>query len=469
MRGKPIIALLFVALLGIVLTIPLRSTTDDRSASTRKDNATPTPEASKTPSEKPSQSPTPSPEPSETEPPEESPPDRARLTGTYPKSCLEPDGAPDGSGLFAIDQGNGIEISDTSGSGSTTVEGRFPFKWSPSGSYLMTGTGEVYDSTGDGVTNLFEGGGSFSWSWSPIADCVVFASQDKVSVFAPGNGEPKDLHDGLVSRFSFSPSGGDLAFVQDDPEAGEAHLWVASLATGKARRLTSLPLSEDDEIVLAGWTPDATHVLFWRGGSDELLQKGTSLKAVSATGKVKPVARVLAHRDFLASCGDDLYAVVGGGARVEPNAKRLARVSVDGDVEYLTPESAHDESPSCSPEGNLIAVARSASADGRGPGALTVIDRSGSVQFSSQEAGSEDAYPLWGRGDAGVLFIRQPVSGDGDPEVWSISQTRPASPTGATLRSIRRQPGIFRDSWGHWLDWSADEPSGVSVLSGAGS
>jgi hypothetical protein len=188
----------------------------------------------------------------------------------------------------------------------------------------------------------------------------------------------------------------------------------------------------------------------------------------SPDGSVTRVASVLAHRDFLASCGNDLYAVVGGGARVEPNGKRLARVSVGGNVEYLTPETAHDVSPSCSPEGNLIAVARSASTDGRGPASLTVIDTSGNVQFSSQSEGSKDAYPLWGRGNAGVLFIRQPAIGGGDPEVWSISQTSPASPTGATLRSVRRQPEIFRDSWGHWLDWSADEPSGVSVLSKAG-
>ncbi len=470
MRGKPILALVFVAIIGVALSIPLRDSADRRSASTSAASETPSPKKAETPTEEP----TPSAEPSETEPPEDEPQDepsdQARLSGSFPNKCLTPTPAPEGAGLLAIDQENEIEISDTSGGAQANVEDKFPFKWSPTGKYLMAGSGTVYDSRGEKVASLFESG-SYSWAWSPIADCVVYASQEGgVSVFAPGSKGPTTLHDGLISRFSFSPSGGDLAYIEDDTENQESHLWVTSLATGKARRLTSFQLSSGEEVVLAGWTPDARHVLFWRGGGEALLRSGSSLFAASATGEVKSLARVVAHRDFLTSCGNNLLAIVGGGARIEANSKRLATLQVGKVAEYLTPPGAHDVSPSCSPDGDLVAVARGPQANGRG-GAhhLTVLDLNGSVRFASSDTTSEDAYPLWGRGDAGILFIRRPVGGVGDPELWRISQTSAAQPTGAELRSVRRKPGIFRDSWGHWLDWSADQPSGVSVQSGPGS
>ena len=464
MRGKPILALVFVAMLAVVLTIPLRGTSDGGSQKSKRARSEdkPTPHETKTPEEKV----TPSAEP--TEEPTEEPVDNARLTGKYPKSCLEAAPAPEDSGLLAIDQGAGIEIGDIAGGDPVTVDDESPFRWSPSGQYLMAGSGTVYDASGNEVASLFEDGGSFSWGWSPISDCLVYASEEGgVSVFVPGSRPKRSLHEGLFSGFSFSPSGGDLAFVEDDPENQEAHIWVTSLSTGKGRRLTTLEPSLDEEVVLAGWTPDATQVLFWNGSSEALLETGGSLFAVSAGGNVQSLASVLAYRDFVTPCGDDLLAVVGGGARNKSNSKRLARLQVGSPPEYLTPPDAHDVSPSCSPDGDLVAVARSAGASGKRPGRLAILGLDGTVQFSSAASGFGDAYPLWGPGSAGVLFVRQPSSGEDDPELWRISQTSPAQSTGIALRSVGREPGLLRDSWGQWIDWSADLPSGVSVMSPA--
>ncbi|MDQ4143352.1 MAG: hypothetical protein M3198_06335 [Actinomycetota bacterium] len=462
MRGKPILALAFVAIIGVALSFPLRD--PGRSGDSRRLSAEATPtSAPQTPDETP-----PSPEPSETkspekDPPEDEPADTDRLTGTYPKKCLSPASPPEGSGLLAVNQGNGIEISDINGDPTATIEDRFPFKWSPSGRYLMGRSGRVYDSGGDETARLFDSG-SVSWAWSPIADCIVFASlEGGVSTFTPGSGSVK-LHNGLMSRFSFSPSGGDLAYVEDDPDDQKAHLWVASLASGRARRLTTLDLASGEEVVLAGWTPDASHVLFWRGAPDALLRTGGSLFAASADNEVKRLARVVAHRDFIASCGEELLAVTGGGSRLKANSKRLAVLEAGQSARYLTPAEAHDISPSCSPDSTHVAVARSPQADGRGPASLTVLDLSGNVVFASEQTEATDAYPMWGRGDAGLLFIRQ-APGEGVPELWQISQTTPAQPTGLSFEGIRRDPGIFRDSWAHFLDWSADQPTGLSALS----
>ena len=465
MRGKPILALAFVAIMAVVLSIPLRGTSDDGPAGRGLPGAgtSPSPTDEVTPGDEP----TPEEETSPDKPPDEDEPvsDTARFSGTYPQRCLEPGPAPADSGLVAIDQGDSIEISDLAGGDPVVVEDEFPVKWSPSGAYFVAGSGTVYDQGGEEVASLFDADAAVSWAWSPIADCVVTASADGMSVLVPGS-EPKTLHDGSVSRFSFSPGGGDLSYVELGTE--QAHLWVASLATGKASRLATLDVSQTEEVVLAGWTPDARHVLYWRGAPEDLLQSGGPLFAVSALGKITNLATVLAHRDFLTSCADDLVAVLGGGARTETHPKRVAIVDVGSPPEILTPEGAHDLSPSCSPDGDSIALVRTADANGQGPGALTVIDPGGSEIFSPDNTGYKDAYPLWGRGDAGVLFVRQPLDGE-DPELWRVIEGGSPTPTGITLRGIDRKPGVFRDSWGHWLDWSADQPSGVSVLTEEGS
>ena len=461
MRGKPVLALAFVAIMAVVLSIPLRGTSDDGPRETRQPDAgtTTSPKDEATPEDEP----TPDEETSPDQPPEEDEPvgDTIRFSGNYPNRCLEPAPDPADTGLVAIDQGDAIEVGDITGSDPVVVEDQFPLKWSPTGTYFVAGSGTVYDRQGVEVASLFDDDAALNWAWSPIADCAVTASDEGMSVFVPGS-EPKALHDGSIARFSFSPGGGDLAYVEvgDDEQA---HLWVASLATGKATRLTTLDVSPSEEVVLAGWTPDARHVLFWRGAPEDLLRTGGSLFAVSARGKVTSLATVLAHRDFLTSCGENLVAVVGGGARTETHPKQVAIVNVGARPQVLTPKGAHDLSPSCSPDGSSIALVRTGDANGEGPGTLTVIDPTGAEIFSPDNTGYKDAYPMWGRGDAGVLFVRQPLEG-GDPELWRVVEGGSPTPTGITLRGIDRKPGVFRDAWGHWLDWSADQPSGVGVL-----
>ena len=318
----------------------------------------------------------------------------------------------------------------------------------------------MYDLDGNEVGPPFSAEGSISWAWSPISDCMVVSSPDGTLVVVPGS-DAVPLNDEPLERFSFSPSGGDIAYIET--EEGRVHIWVASLSNRQATRLKTLPLAEGKELLIAGWTPDGSHVLFWRGESDAFLKKGVPLYAVSADQEVTDLATVLAHRDFLAPCGNGLLGVVGGGARSNPSSKRVARLEPGTEPELITPEDAHDVSPSCAPNAEFIAVARSDGADGAGPSRLTILDGSGGVSFQPSDSGYEDSYPLWGRGDAGVLFIRKQQGQD--PEVWHVTTDQPAEATGATLRAVGRNAEIFRDSWGHYIDWSADVPSGVSVVS----
>lgn len=452
MRGRPILAAIFVALTAFVLSIPLRDTEPAISAGV---DATPSVEKTNEPVDGGS------PTPDATETPPDEPVDEFAFSGSYPEECLTEVSAPEDDGHLAIDQEKGIEITDPAGGEPILVEDKFPFKWSPSGTFLAAGNGAIYDSTGRQAMAAPEGDGPYSWAWSPIADCLLVSSGSETLVVVPGSGTTV-LHDAGLSRFSFSPGGGDLAFgtIGDDKT-----LWVASLSDGDARRLKTFPLDEGAVVVLAGWTPNASHVLFWRGQATDLLSEGVPLFALSAEREVSQLAgAVLAHRDFVTTCGQDVLGVVGSGARAGFNSKRVARLGPGSEPSFITPEDAHDVSPSCSPDAEFIALIRSDTPSGEGPDRLTIIDQEGSVLFQPSDTGYNDAYPLWGRGESGVLFIRKPPGRE--PQVWHVTTESPASPTGATLRAAGRDANIFRDGWGHFLDWSADQPTGVSVVSG---
>ena len=454
MRGRPILALVFVVLTALVLTIPLRNTGDEaepRRASRPQPTAQPTPEEEPTPED------TPTPQPSPT-PDATTPPDTARFAGDFPDECLEPVDPPADGGLLAIDQGEVIEISDLTGDGTASVADEFPLEWSPSGRYFMAESGTIYDTSGGEVASLLNEDATSYWGWSPISDCVLTTDGTAMSVFLPGGGR-ETLHSGAITGFAFSPSGGSLAYLEGDEDSGTAHLWVASLSNGRSNRLTTLELAAGEEVVLGGWTPDARHVLYWQGSAEELLDPGRKLQAVSAGGRIAELPTVLAHRDFVAAC-DDLLAITGRGSRVQDSPKRLAVLDVGEGSRVLTPEGSQDVSVTCSPTADFLATVRTPEDEGRGPGALTVVDTGGSEVLTADDASFNDAYPLWGRAGAGLLFVRWPLDGD-DPVLWHIAEGGAPAPTGITLEGIDAKPGLLRDSWGHWLAWSAAQPSGV--------
>ena len=466
MRGRPILALVFVTLVALALTIPLRNTGDDqgsRRADKDRSAAQPTPE--ETPAPSPASTPTPeeTPTPEKTPEPEE-PPDTATFAGEYPQECLNNVGPPTDDGLIAIDQGSRISISDLGGSETGSIKDAFPLAWSSSGEYLMAESGTIYDQSGAEVASLLNEDTTSYWGWSPIADCMLTTDGTAMSVFVPDQGRVT-LHSGALTSFAFSPAGRSLAYLEEDEAAGQVHLWMARLGRGEATRLTTLELADEEQVVLAGWTPDARHVLFWQASPEELLDPGARLQAVSAGGRVTKLPVVLAHSDFLAACNDDLFGIVGAGSRSVAGPKRLALLEVGGGTNVLTPEGSQDISVDCSPAGGFAATIRTPEAEGRGAGVLTVIETDGTEVLSADDDGFRDAHPLWGRAGAGLLFIRRPLEG-GDPVLWHVAEGGSPAPTGITLRNVDDQPGTLPDAWGHWLAWSAHQPNGVSSTSG---
>lgn len=456
MKGRPIVALVFVVLLGIGLSTPLRDAARDPEA---KSATAEKPKGNKKKA-KPPKSPTvePTVEPSE----------EVELAGAYPDECLQKAPEPTES-LAAYAHPDGIAIAAVPGDVRAVIDDTFPYRWSSSGSLLIAGSGTVYDSNGDEVDSLFEDPSEFhNWGWSPVADCAVVTSKTStLDVVLPG--EDRSTLVGLgTAGFTFSPAGGDLAYLVENADGSEAAIWVAALAQGTTTRLASFELDSagGEQIVLAGWTPDASRVLYWRGSQGELAGTGTNLLAISGDGDTVELDTVVAHRDFVGMCGNRLVAVVGAGARAEANTKRLAYLEPTAPTDFISATDTYEISPSCRPDGRFIAAVQDDSGEGTGRRRLAILDRFGSpVRFPTDDPGFNDAYPLWGRGDAGVLFLRVPT-GEGGAELWYLPAGAEPQATGLVMADFSGNPDVSRDSWGHWLDWNSDAPTSVSLVSG---
>lgn len=452
MRVRAIAALVFVVGLAVVLTIPLR---DDSDEPTTK------PRAAGSPADQ-----TEEPQGDGKRPDGKEVP-RYQFVNDYPEDCLQPVDPPSDLGLVAYARDDGVGTATVEGGDQTLIpDEEAPFKWSPSGRYLITASSSVYDANGDEVGALFDDEKAHPWTWSTIADCAVFVKSQTLYVFTPGE-RPTRLFEAPAISLAFSPGGGDFAFLTDDNKKGKLSVWIASLATGEVDRKGVVPHPPGESSLIAGWTPDASHILLWMGSREELDRKGVSVRAVSAQGDVDLLPHVVAHRDFLAHCGDDLLAVTGTGARSEPSEKRLAVLKPEGPPRFLTPQGFHDESVACSEEGDPVATTRSNDPTGESPGQLTILDQSGATVLSLPlQQGYSDVYPMWGRDDAGILFVRQ-RDADGAGEVWHLAPGDPSpSFTEIVLSELDADPETTREGWGRWIDWSADVPTGHSVESG---
>jgi hypothetical protein len=461
MHGKPIAAAVFVALIAILLTLPLRDA-DRSDATAGRAPATSTPTPEDTPTPEPTPSPTPTAE--ETDDGGTAPFPKTGMAGNdYPGECLERvDAEEDGRVAYYVP--GGIDVTALDGSGTITIGEETPFAWSPSGSYLATGSGSIYEPGGAVAAEMPTSGETFHWGWSPIADCALVADEAGILVVRPGE-DPVRLIYKPVERFAFSPTGGTLAYVRQG--AAGASIWQLDLNNRRTEEIVRLgPLDDGESIVLAGWEPDGSDLYYWVGQKTALLDTGANLRSATS-GTDAGLPPVLAHTDFVTTCNDRTLAVIGGGARTEPGRKRLSYL--EGGDEPTTVTSPDDWviSPTCSPDGAFIAAVRSDDPSGAGSKNLSIFDIEGNLA-ETLTTGSDfvDASPLWGKGDAGLMFLRAP-SGGGAVEVWRAEPGGSPGSTGITV-DVPGNPEARRDAWGRFVDWSADVPTGLSITTGSG-
>ncbi|HEV3473531.1 MAG TPA: hypothetical protein VG408_10085 [Actinomycetota bacterium] len=449
--AKTVAALLFVALLGGVLTIPLRDS--DGSPPRRATVARPTPARSPTETRHARREPT-------------GPLRTKRFVQRFPRACLRPVARPDDGGLIAALNGRRVTIVTSSGESRATITDvapvvRPPLAWSPSGRYIAVGPQGLFW-TAEGEVVLFANG-EFShgmvqgstgpWAWSPISDCGVAIEDDFEGALQVNHIDPHlaaniRLVNKGVESFAYSPDGRTLGLVI--AERGIRSLWFADLDASRLHEVKRFD-SGICCVNLGGWTPDGSALLYWAGPGASVMADGWPLRSIDRTGEVARWGRTLTRPDILVGCSETLYAI-----------DRRDRLDAEGQLRALpsdTPLSTQEVSAaSCNVRGRIVASAR---IDGSARSQLVLLDGDGG-QVVTSDPDYSDQRPQWASG-IGVLFERLPIiercehdTPECAAQVWFI-------PEGGTPRSLGLR--LNREDYGlrAIVDWSATPPNGLPV------
>lgn len=131
----------------------------------------------------------------------------------YPSRCLRKESPPDGLGLVATAWNHRVEVA-TPYESVARFRGTAPVSWSPSGRYLATGRGRLFDAHDRKA--IASRSGFDVWGWSPVADCLVGVTDEgtlevltprraSVPLLEPPDEESDDLV--AVEDFQFSTDG----------------------------------------------------------------------------------------------------------------------------------------------------------------------------------------------------------------------------------------------------------------------
>ena len=316
-------------------------------------------------------------------------------------------------------------------------------RWSPSGNWLAFRKGDdVWIIHADG-TNARRVPAAPIWdcTWSPVADRLAYISgQTSLRVIEPDvladtgpEGEGQVILQAAINEQPlttiqypvWSPDERQLAYVLHfrRPDAlPDVSIGIADLESGP-RELYAPPSPSQDDLVLAGWTPDGQSVLFWPDPSfsaSALADGQPLLRLPLGGGKPVQVAdSMLLHTDFRSSSptGQHIALTVGAGRETWTN-KRIVLIYLEtGGWKYLTDEAVSAFSPTFSPDGSQIAYvaapdvghvwggneAKAGAAQRR----IWVMNVDGSDQHPlTDDPAYRDERPLWSRDGTYVLFAR---------------------------------------------------------------
>lgn len=457
--ARTIAALLFVAALGFVLTVPLRDLDGARDgelpavASSLESSP-----ASSVPS--PSQGVIPIPA-------------TLRFANRYPRQCLEPVQAPN-PGLVAAYRAGRVTVATTDGEARASFAATPPISFSPSGNVVAAGPQGLFWRT-DGSRVLLgdvQHGMVFDkrglWGWSPISDCGLQTDRDGHLYVTTAN--PQVVSDGVavttgapllkrpVESFAFSPNGRLLALIINFHQ--RSVLGLADLKTGRVTLL-------DAGCCLVGWSPDSRIILRYRWpNSASIAFDGVRLRGIRISGRRSDFdATILPWRRSIFACGEQLLAIEGGYRDVT-DSKRLAFLEPEQPPDYISPPEPAYMGASCSPGATFIAAVSTPPIMERGPirqrliysRRIRLLTRTGDVvREVVDDPGWGDDHPEWGPHGTGLLFVR--LHRGGAPQVWFV-------PGGGTPRSLglgvaQRGFTYGHYPWGRFLDWSATPPSGL--------
>ena len=350
------------------------------------------------------------------------------VTIDYPAECLKQAPLPQGSGLLAAEQPEGVSVVTPVGESIASISSRGPVGFSASGKFLATDDGKVWTSTGT-QKFLVADDPTTSWAWSPVADCIVAADRRGLVVGLPKGGRLRRVLTDEVDTFAFSPSGDHLLMVMASTDRKRGGIWLADLGEREMRVL--MPLKESAERwVFYGWSRGEKPILVAAGG-----------KAGPATDR--PLVSFLPV-GASSTCGDEIVVADKG---------RIATFGVTGTPKFLAADDRYKYlSVTCAPDGRYLAAVRVLKGAGPDAARLALLERDGSFVSLLTRGLYRDQTPSWGPSGTGVVLVRRPLGADDAAhQVWFL-------PEGGVVQEVGL-PVVESDGT-PVFDWSADGAPG---------
>jgi hypothetical protein len=400
-----------------------------------------------------------------------------KVLSQYPQSCLRAVPRPSGAGRVAMLNTGTLTIASPADGTPIVIpytppamgsyQGGVPLVgWSPDGRYVATRFGDVWTSAGAPAGKLFATPAIGTWTWSPASDCALAVTTTAtsrapatISVGTPGQPSRPYLT-GRIAAYAFAPNGKTL-YLAVGQAPNPARFVTLDLASGRLRDIGPAP-GNACCVSFGGFAPGGTLLLFWAAEGASVGADGVALQGIDTANsnrivtygtKTSPVF-TLAGTSSVAACGGYLLAVVGvGRVQTTVSDKRLAIVFIGKPPQYLTPPTLAYLSPSCSPDGFIVAAVEYPNGGKlSGPATLTtVIVKDGNTSQPAPSAGLLDSSPEWGTtGD--LLYGRTPP-GSSTVQLWYASGGNPPHDTG--LRAS--DTGMTALAW----DWTATPPTGI--------
>ncbi|NLF11016.1 MAG: hypothetical protein GX597_04430, partial [Anaerolineaceae bacterium] len=354
-------------------------------------------------------------------------------------------------------------------------------RWSPSGEWLAYRRDTavwLIRANGQDAYAVDQGGVVNDFAWSPTEDRLAYVAGSgvlRLAVLRAGEAElltllPVDPA-GRPGRFAWSLDGELIAYEWWQGMDAQG-LWLVAAgesAAGEPVLLYDSGIPRRGEALLAGWSGDGQHVLFWEGYlSASLLADGAAFYALPAGGG-EPVLLsggegvVLYYDDFWSSSPTGSVALAAGAGRETWTSKGVVLSDPGtGEATAVTPGDLAAVSPAVSSHGVAYAAAPDAGSMGGGDAAraalferriwLAPADGSAPRRLTGDE-GVRDERPLWSADGSQVLFVRMD---EGERVSLWLAPTGEGSPQ-PVAEGLGPWPGGqsgWFGSYGH-LDWDA--------------
>ena len=331
-------------------------------------------------------------------------------------------------------------------------------RWSPSGEWLAFRKGEyeqVWVMRADGGdTRSLMATPKGAFAWSPVADRLAYAANDELQVVHADGSNPVTVvarryggpptpppqEEGRIGRIAWSPDGTWMAYEWELQQLKQPlsyqGLWKVAVGGGDPIELYASGAPEKGEAILAGWSLDGQHILFWQGDtlSASILADGAALYSLPASGgePIKLAQTVLVHDDSLAPAQQgDRLAVTAGSYRATWTNKCVAVIEArGGELTWLTDESVAAFSPAWSPDGVHLAYAAMPDRGdlvggedarlGMMERGIWVANAQGQprLQRLTRDLAYRDERPLWSADGSHILFAR--MDAEDRASMWLI-------------------------------------------------